>query len=84
MKCPHKDIRFCPLYHAAHESSRYGCDDGELGYGECAIARGMIYKDAVAGLKVEKPALVEQLKFKEDAEERWAQTARNMRLLGIH
>ena len=75
-KCPHADIRFCPLYHAAHECIGIGCDDGKLGQGGCAVDRGMDYHKELGKLNPKYVALV---KWKEEAEQIRLQRARNMR-----
>lgn len=84
--CPrHADIRFCPLYHASHgDAPEYGCDDGQLGTGQCAVHRGFDYDRAVAGLRVKLPGYVEEIEFREDAEARRAQHLRNIRAAGLH
>ncbi|ATN34751.1 hypothetical protein ACO34A_13170 [Rhizobium sp. ACO-34A] len=80
-KCPHSDIRFCPLYVAAHglqtpEGEWLGCDDGKLEDGHCAVDRGMNYAREVAKVKRAEPGLVEALEFKEVAAEEWAEAER--------
>ncbi len=83
MSCPHKDVRFCPLYVASHGEG-FGCDDGELGGGECAVDRGMAYAQQVELLRVHRPGFVEQLKWKEDGDKMDDQRSRNLRMAGIH
>lgn len=83
--CPHKEIRFCPLYVAAHgKTSRLGCIDGHIEGGTCAAARGLNYAMAVAKLEAHHPGLVAECRFQEEAEESKAQRARNMRAAGLH
>ncbi|MCF6368328.1 hypothetical protein LXM96_05590 [Rhizobium sp. TRM95001] len=79
-KCPHKDIQFCPLYVAAHglqdAAGKWhfpGCDDGQLGTDRCAVDRGMSYERQVEKVRAVCPGLVEQLQFKEQAAEEWAE-----------
>lgn len=77
-KCPHANIQFCPLYVAAHglqtpEGELLGCDDGKLEDGHCAVDRGMPYAREVAKVRQAEPGLVEQLQFKEQAAEEWAE-----------
>lgn len=84
MTCPHKNITHCPLYHAAHHGGGIGCDDGQLGSGECAVARGMNYSDEVAKLLVRDARLVAQLEWDKQAEDQMAQRRRNLAINGIH
>ncbi|WCK01039.1 hypothetical protein [Agrobacterium tumefaciens] len=83
-RCPHADIRFCPLYHAAHMEGGYGCDDGRLDEGGCAVSRAWSYDHALARLEAAMPRLVAELRWKEEAAEGKLQRDRNMRLLGLH
>jgi hypothetical protein len=83
-RCPHKDIRFCPLYLAAHSGRGFSCDDGQLDKQTCAVARGMDYRKQVERIRKVYPGLVEQCEFWEKDDERQAQRRRNMRLLGLH
>ncbi len=84
--CPHKEVRFCPLYVALHsgQTFSYGCDDGALSTGSCAASRRLDYLKAVARLEAAWPGLVAECRFKEEAAERDEQRRRNMRLLGLH
>ncbi len=82
--CPHKDIQFCPLYVAAHDGQGLGCDDGGLGYGECAVSRGLVYARQVELIRVKCPGMVEQLQWREDGQKTREQRARNLYLNGIH
>ncbi len=84
--CPHKEARFCPLYVALHgaRTFSFGCDDGELGTGACAVSRRMDYVKAAAKLEAAWPGLIAECRFKEEAAERDRQRRRNMRLLGLH
>lgn len=81
--CPHRDIRFCPLYHGAHIGGP-GCDDGQLGNGECAVARGMDYAAEKERLRVREARLVAELEWREAVEESKAQRLRNMKAAGLH
>ncbi|CAN7302068.1 hypothetical protein LJR231_001542 [Phyllobacterium sp. LjRoot231] len=83
-KCPHSDVQFCPLYQAAHTGSKHGCDDGQLGGGECAVTRGHSYEAHVQALIVESAGMVEQLKWREDAVRAKSQRTNNMRAFGLH
>lgn len=84
-RCPHANIVYCPLYHAAHIPHAGGCDDGELDTGLCAVDRRRLnYRKEVELLRVHQPGLVERLAFDEDEATRCEQRARNMRLSGIH
>lgn len=84
--CPHRLVQFCPLYVACHMSilGKYGCDDGQMGYGGCASARKLNYETTVARLEAEWPAFVEDLREREEAAKADEQRRRNMRLLGYH
>jgi hypothetical protein len=84
MSCPHKNIRFCPLYLAAHTGGGFGCDDGRLDEQTCAVARGLNYRSQIERIRLACPGLVEQCEFRERAEESQEQRRRNMRLLGLH
>lgn len=84
MKCPHQNIQFCPLYVASHMANGHGCDDGRLGEGECAVARGQSYEKSVAALSVVEPRLIAELRFSEEAKASKEQRARNMALNRIH
>lgn len=83
-KCPHKEVRFCPLYIAAHTAAGLGCDDGKMGDGHCAVARGLSYVGAVRKIVAKLPCLAEQAKWAESAEQATDQRRRNLRLNGIH
>lgn len=83
-RCPHKDVRFCPLYVASHIPMGVGCDDGQLGIGACAVARGMNYRRQIEQLRLVDPALVARLAFLEQAMDAGKQRARNLRAAGIH
>lgn len=84
MKCPHAEIRFCPLYVAAHEGGGFGCDDGKAEDGRCAVGRGMDYGHQLARLTAAKPRLVAECAFAELEAERQAQRSLNLRLNGLH
>jgi hypothetical protein len=87
MACQHHaECRFCPLYHAAHDPalSAWGCDDGRVDEGGCAVDRGMDYAEAVGRIAALAPRVVAELRWKEDAAASAAQRARNMRLLRIN
>jgi hypothetical protein len=84
-RCPHDDIRHCPLYVAAHDAGAadYSCDDGELGPMPtgCAVSRGYSYATAVEGLMRVVPDLVKECRTAEAAAASQAQRERNMRAL---
>lgn len=82
--CPHKDVQFCPLYVAAHDPAGLGCDDGELGHGECAVSRGMVYARQLELIRVKCPGMIEQLQWNEDGQKMRDQRAVNLRVNGIH
>jgi hypothetical protein len=83
--CPHSDVRFCPLYIAAHEAGDLGCDDGKLeGWNGCAVTRALDYGQAIAALWRVKPQLVSDAAFLENAETVKQQRVRNMRAAGLH
>lgn len=82
--CPHADVRFCPLYIAAHLGNAPGCDDGKIWDGRCAVARGLDYRRQVEQLRVQCPGIVEQAEWAEDLERRAVQRRRNMRSSGVH
>lgn len=81
--CSHADIRFCPLYIAAHMGNGFGCDDGRLDKGTCAVSRSLCYAEAVECLRAAEPRMVATLAFEEEAEAAKQQRARNMRAAGI-
>lgn len=85
-RCPHADIRFCPLYVAAHGISEMGCDDGHLDSGECAVSRKLNYASAVARLAVDPEGfeVVARCEAAERMEQARQQRARNLRAAGIH
>lgn len=83
-RCPHDDVRFCPLYIAAHAGNAPSCDDGGMWDGGCAVDRGMSYARQVELLRVKCPGMVEQAAWSEDIDKRGAQRLRNLRQNGIH
>ena len=82
-RCPHADIQFCPLYVASHGTG-YGCDDGQLGDGHCAVHRGLNYAAEVELIRVNCPGVVERCEWRQALAERAVLRARNLRLNGIH
>jgi len=82
--CPHDRNEFCPLYIAAHEAGGFGCDDGKLGEGGCAVSRGMEYGQALAKLSLAKRALVLECAEAENRHMKIEQRKRNMKNLGLH
>ena len=83
--CPHRDIRCCPLYHAAHEAGwGMGCDDGRLGEGGCATDRKLDYDRAVARLRAHHPGYVEVIELWELRQASKDQMRRNMRFSAVH
>lgn len=81
--CPHADIRFFPLYIAAHGTG-FGCADDQLAEGGCAVDRGMSYAAEFELIRVKCPGLIEDAQWREAIETGKAQRARNHRLNGIH
>lgn len=47
----------------------YGCDDGRLDEGDCAVSHGWPYDRALARLDAAMPRLVAELRWKEEAAE---------------
>lgn len=84
MKCPHSDIRFCPLYHAAHTGTGGSCDDGKLDSGECAVSRGLNYGQALKKLEIDQFELVAECEYNQRWHERNEQRKRNMQSAGLH
>jgi hypothetical protein len=86
--CPHTNIRFCPLYHAAHGMAGlpngHGCDDGRLEDGCCAVSRSMDYEAAVAAMREHLPLFVAKLERDERSAAGTAQRERNMRILRLN
>ena len=83
-RCPHDDVRHCPLYEAMHASELPSCDDGQLELGTCAVSRGASYAELVGQLMAKAPRMVAQNKWNEDLARRRVQRDRNMRLNGVH
>lgn len=83
-KCPHARIEFCPLYIAAHEAAGFGCDDGRLGEGGCAVSRGLDYGAALVMLSHANRALVLECADRESHHMRIEQRRRNVKNLGLH
>ena len=83
-KCPHADIRFCPLYVVSHEPNGGGCDDGRLAEGGCAVDRGVNYDVALARLQLTQFDLVADVEYRERQEAMQQQRARNMRAARLH
>lgn len=83
--CPHRDIRFCPLYVAAHdgELSQLGCIAGEWAEG-CRVDQGADYTHAVAVLDGKAPRFTAELRWRQMVVDRQEQRARNMRAAGVH
>lgn len=85
-RCPHTDIRLCPLYVAAHDAdlAHMSCIDGsEAGLPTCGVARGRDYDASVAALRIAGAGLVEHVEWQRDIERRRKQRAREMRLAGV-
>lgn len=83
-KCQHERIEFCPLYIAAHEGGGFGCDDGRLAEGGCAVSRGMDYGKALARLSHANRELVLECAERESHHMKIEQRRRNMKNLGLH
>lgn len=88
MTCPHKEVRLCPLYVAAHDPElvRFGCDDGRLGEGGCGADRWLDYGRQLAGLRETDAGrrIVEVCEFRAKAEADLAQRRRNRQGNAIH
>ena len=86
-RCPHKDIRFCPLYHAAHGGELSGapsCIEGADQMG-CGVDHGKVsYAKSVGIFRAKYPQYLAQLEWREAAEQAAEQRKRNMRLSGVH
>jgi hypothetical protein len=84
-KCPHADIRFCPLYHASHTAWGLGCDDGKsAGWNGCGVSRALDYGRCLAELAKVSPQMIALCAFQENAEVAMAQRNRNMKAAGLH
>lgn len=84
-KCPHADIRHCPLYEAMHIAGATSCDDGHLeGWQGCAVDRGASYAALVGTLMASHPRIVAQNQWDEQLAVRRRQRDRNLRLNGVH
>ena len=84
-KCPHTDIRFCPLYHASHTAWGTGCDDGKAtGWDGCGVSRALDYGALLAELVKISPQMVALCAFQENAEASKQQRDRNMKAAGLH
>ena len=84
-RCPHPNIAYCPLYHAAHEAGGFGCDDGRLGDHEgCAVDRGADYGRMVSALWKVRPEIISEAAEAESLAMKRAQRERNMRAAGLH
>lgn len=85
-KCPHADVRYCPLYVESHNTRGLGCVDGHITpLGDCKVARGAgVYSEMVAKLEGVDARLVAQCRFLHDCEERRAQVRRNLAINHIH
>lgn len=79
--CPHKDIRFCPLYVESHNGRCLGCVD-DVGK-DCKVARGASYDKLVEKLIETDALIVFKCQSAEAAELRREQRARNLKLNGI-
>lgn len=84
-KCPHADIRFCPLYHASHTAWGLGCDDGKAtGWDGCGVSRALDYGTLLAALIGVSPQMVALCAFQENAETSKQQRDRNLKAAGLH
>lgn len=84
-KCPHVDIRFCPLYHASHTAWSLGCDDGKsTGWDGCGVSRALDYGTCLAELHRVSPRMIADCALAENAEVSKAQRNRNMKAAGLH
>lgn len=62
----------------------WGCDDGHLDEGPCAVSRGMHYATEVARASIVHAVIIEECRWAEHLAERKAQLSRNLRAAGIH
>lgn len=86
-RCPHAEIKYCPLYHAAHEPTNglHCIDEDSDGFNGCAVDRGKLkYSQAYAALTINHPRIVAECEWIEAKELRGRQIDRNIRLNGIH
>lgn len=88
-RCPHNDIRFCPLYHASHGGAEFngtrGCVDAKAEPYACAVDQGRVsYAELAGAMKEKAPRYVAQLEWRQALEESREQQARNIRHNGIH
>lgn len=85
-RCPHAtDIRFCPLYVAAHDGELcgLGCLGNDISGGECEVDEGASYIEMVAALRETAPGFVAKVREAYEDHERRAQIARNMEMAGL-
>lgn len=68
--CPNSDIRYCPLYVAAHAGHGEGCMDGEEWQGSSAVDRGMNYHTERDRIAARDPVLVARCAWVEMKETR--------------
>jgi hypothetical protein len=86
-RCPHADIKHCPLYHAAHaQTDGLHCVDNVAdGFNGCAVDRGALkYDQLYAALVINHPVIVAECEWIEAKDLRGRQIDRNIRLNGIH
>lgn len=86
-RCPHADVRFCPLYHAAHEPTDglHCLDEASDGFNGCAVDRGKVkYEQVYVALSINHPRIVSDCEWSEAKETRSRQIDRNIRLNGVH
>lgn len=68
-RCPHVDIRHCPLYHGMHAAGP-SCFDGRLDEGGCAVKRGASYEGLLLALRIHNPLLVAECEWNADKDAR--------------
>lgn len=84
-KCPHADIRFCPLYYASHTAWGVGCDDGKTnGHDGCGVSRSYDYGQMLAALYRVSPGMIAECATAENVEASRQQRNRNMKAAGLH
>jgi hypothetical protein len=81
--CPHADIRFCPLYIAAHSTDGYGCALVDPDY--CDSGSKAAYAKRIAALAetITGRVLIEHCANAEEEAAWRAQRKRNMKAAGL-
>lgn len=82
-KCPYANALDCPLYLAAHLGG-FGCDDGEIGDGLCAVDRGLDYDRELGRFRAAYPRDLALFEWNREKRNNQAQRRRNLTANGIH